>query len=179
MFYKILRASLIGLLISAGLMLSYIGLTHHKHTLTPNEVREIYQQVLIQTGQSQDALPLVIDNNDSINAYNDGQSVHVFTGIIKFVNNKDELALVLGHEIAHGMLRHVYYPEFQTNELEISVAEANADKLGAVYMMKAGYDICKAREMWKRMSVMAGGDYQGGNHPTYSYRYRELNIGCE
>lgn len=178
MFYKIFRASLIGVLLSAGLVLSYISLNPTKHMLTADEVREVYQQVLAQTGQSQDALPLVIDNNDSINAYNNGISIHVFTGLIKFVQSEDELALVLGHEIAHGMLRHVYYSEFQTNELEISIAEANADKLGAVYMMKAGYNICVAREMWKRMSDMAGGDYQGGNHPTYSYRYDQLNIGC-
>ena len=59
-----------------------------------------------------------------------------------------------------------------------TVLEANADKLGAVYMIKAGFDICKGREIFKRWKI-EGGNKLNSYHPSYSYRYDELNIGCE
>lgn len=50
--------------------------------------------------------------------------------------------------------------------------------MGAVYMMKAGYDVCKGRELFKHW-LDARGDYLDGDHPNYAYRYNELNINCE
>lgn len=63
-------------------------------------------------------------------------------------------------------------------ETKIMVLEANADKMGAVYVMKAGYDVCEGREFFKRL-LQNNGDYLGGDHPGFAYRYSELNIGCE
>ncbi len=141
-------------------------------------VQEIFKALLAKTGQSQDAIPLEIINSPTINAFTDGHRVVIFVGMLNFVQNDDELALVLGHELAHHMLKHTTYPEFRSNDLEVSVAEANADKMGAVYMMRAGFDVCWARQVWKRLAKMEG-DYQGGDHPTFVYRYDQLNIGCE
>jgi predicted Zn-dependent protease len=79
-------------------------------------------------------LVLVIVNNSIINVYNDGTKVVLFKGIIKYARNDDELALIIGHEVAHRMLRHVYYKDFRRSDYEISVAKGNADKLGgAIY----------------------------------------------
>ena len=36
-----------------------------------------------------------------------GNHVFVFTGIFRFVQNEDELAIILGHEMAHNLARHV------------------------------------------------------------------------
>lgn len=141
-------------------------------------VKAIYAKLIAQTGQVQDALPLVIQDNRQINAYNNGEVVVIFTGIIDYTKNDDEIALILGHEIAHGMLRHIAYKGFGSSVLEVSVAEGNADKLGAVYALKSGYDVCKARDIWLRMGE-EDGNYQGGNHPTAAYRYAELNFNCD
>jgi hypothetical protein len=47
-----------------------------------------------------------------------------------------------------------------------------------VYALKAGYDVCMGRKFWKRERIEEG-NYQGLNHPDYSYRYDELNFNCE
>jgi len=147
-------------------------------------VRAIYAELWRQTGQTQEMIPLEIVDSPIINAYNDGNRVIIYTGLIKSTGSWDEVALVLGHEIAHGNLWHLRMMNewnvinaFKA-DYEVSVLEANADKLGAVYMMKAGYNICKGREMFKSW-LNKQGDYQGGNHPGYAYRYNELNINCD
>ena len=32
--------------------------------------------------------------------------VFVYTGLIEFVDNKDQLAMVIGHEMAHALMLH-------------------------------------------------------------------------
>jgi Zn-dependent protease with chaperone function len=51
------------------------------------------------------ATKVVID--DRINAYADGKNVAIFTGMLRFVKDEDELAIVLGHELAHNTLDHI------------------------------------------------------------------------
>ncbi|HHD82300.1 MAG TPA: M48 family peptidase [Campylobacterales bacterium] len=49
----------------------------------------------------------VIDNDEEANAFClPGGKVFVYTGIFKYVANDDELAAVMGHEIAHALARH-------------------------------------------------------------------------
>jgi hypothetical protein len=44
--------------------------------------------------------------NDSVNAFADGDDVGINTGMIRFTESDDELALVVGHEFAHNALGH-------------------------------------------------------------------------
>ncbi|MBI1274777.1 M48 family metalloprotease [bacterium] len=48
-------------------------------------------------------------NEDSkeINAFADGERIHVNTAIMDFVRNDDELAAVIGHEYAHNLMGHI------------------------------------------------------------------------
>ena len=150
------------------------------------KVEKMYKNIAAQTGQAQDMLPLEIDYSDVDNASTDGQRITIYMGFIK-AHTWDEIAFVIGHEMAHGTLAHLNkeapIPESGNDVLDMgvngfnAVLEANADKMGAVYMMKAGYDICKGREIFKHWK----GEY--GNalaqmHPDFSYRYDELNINC-
>jgi predicted Zn-dependent protease len=111
-----------------------------------------------------------------LNAWTDGASVNITTGMLKFLENDDEIALVLGHELAHVYMFHVQdgLPDYTQ-----VYKEANADKLGAFYMMKAGYDICIARELWVRTIDIMLDDPAVGSHPDSNYRYRQLNVNCE
>jgi predicted Zn-dependent protease len=145
--------------------------------ISNGRVYEIYRKIIASTGQAQDALPLMIIDLPIVNAYNDGREVVIYRGLLNYIHNEDELAYILGHEVSHSMLRHVYFKDFQRSTLEIAESEANADKMGAFYMMKAGFNICVAREIWMRMKN-DGGNYQGADHPDYSYRYDEISIGC-
>ncbi len=47
-----------------------------------------------------------VRRSDRVNAFADGSGVAVTTGMLRFVGSEDELALVLGHELAHNTLKH-------------------------------------------------------------------------
>lgn len=49
----------------------------------------------------------IIDDDKTLNAFcTPGGYIYVYTGLIKFLDSEDQLAGVLGHEIAHADLRH-------------------------------------------------------------------------
>ena len=48
-----------------------------------------------------------IKEDEVLNAYADGKNVVVNTGMMNFLENDDELATILGHELAHNMMGHV------------------------------------------------------------------------
>ena len=49
----------------------------------------------------------IIQNDSVLNAFcTPGGYIYVYTGLIKFLDSEDQLAGVLGHEIAHADLRH-------------------------------------------------------------------------
>jgi len=49
----------------------------------------------------------IIENDSTLNAFAaPGGYVYVYTGLIKYLDNEDDLAGVLGHEIGHAALRH-------------------------------------------------------------------------
>lgn len=49
----------------------------------------------------------IIDDDKTLNAFcTPGGYIYVYTGIIKFLDSEDQLAGVMGHEIAHAALRH-------------------------------------------------------------------------
>lgn len=69
--------------------------------------------VLEATKSAQDLPPLsewewvVFDEDDTVNAFAmPGGKIGVFTGILKLAESDDELAVVLGHEVAHVAARH-------------------------------------------------------------------------
>jgi predicted Zn-dependent protease len=49
----------------------------------------------------------IIDKGDVLNAFaTPGGYIYVYTGLIKFLDSEDQLAGVMGHEIAHAAQRH-------------------------------------------------------------------------
>jgi len=49
----------------------------------------------------------IIDDNETLNAFaTPGGYIYVYTGLIKFLDSEDQLAGVMGHEIAHADQRH-------------------------------------------------------------------------
>ncbi|WP_367393022.1 M48 family metallopeptidase [Lewinella sp. LCG006] len=49
----------------------------------------------------------IIDDPETLNAFaTPGGYIYVYTGLIKFLDSEDELAGVMGHEIAHAAQRH-------------------------------------------------------------------------
>ena len=160
------------------LMGTWIVYTEWFSTEAQNEkIQKMYRQIVAVTGQTQDALPLVISEASIENAYNDGTKIVIYKGLINNTSSWDEVAMILGHEVAHGMLGHLDESLGDLTPNQIAVLEGNADKMGAVYMMKAGWDVCKGRQLFKHWKEKHG-NALGQDHPDYSYRFDELDINC-
>ena len=69
----------------------------------------------------------------------------VTVGMIRFVENDDELAVVIGHELAHRILggRHPSYPK----------KEVRADEIGLYLVARAGFDETVAPAFWERFAI--------------------------
>jgi len=115
-----------------------------------------------------------------------GGKIGVFTGLLKAAQTQDQLAAVIGHEVAHVIAGHSNerYSEAKlagVGQAAVSVTtgvntellgmatnvffllphsrthEAEADVLGMDYMAKAGFDPRASITLWENMSK-AGGD---------------------
>lgn len=128
----------------------------------------------------------VFDSKD-VNAFAlPGGKIGVYTGLLKVAQNQDQLAAVLGHEVAHVLAGHS--ASRVSNEMAASLGinilssatgydanmigmganllllmpfgrkdESEADILGLDYMAKAGFDPRQAPELWVNMGKASGG----------------------
>jgi Zn-dependent protease with chaperone function len=90
-------------------------------------------------------------------------SLNVTIGMLSFVDNKDQLASVIGHELAHIILGHTI------DGTPSPEREYHADLLGMMLAHKAGYSLCGVSDLWKRM----GNEYlslHSGSHPNVFIR---------
>lgn len=113
----------------------------------------------------------------TVNAFTTGKGIYV-TYVLDMALNDDEKALVIGHEIAHGILHHTdssfqLFVDSYSNENELM-----ADNLGATWAHKAGYDVCKGREVFKKFYDW-GGNSLNGSHPPNLMRYENLAHYCK
>jgi hypothetical protein len=109
-----------------------------------------------------------------INAYAKFSGIQFTSGMVHFVEDDDELAVIMGHELAHLTAKHLpknirmaalcgtlgcltgpfvrltskalYAPYSRGNERE-------ADYLGLIYAHNAGYDVEKGVALWKRFAL--------------------------
>lgn len=91
-------------------------------------VGKIYGKILraCQWEKEYDWRYVVVDDNQVVNAamFSGGKMV-VYSGIIRFAQSEDELAVVIAHEIAHGIARHG--AERYSQQLAVSLATTVLD----------------------------------------------------
>ncbi|MFN3466883.1 MAG: M48 family metalloprotease [Candidatus Brocadiales bacterium] len=115
-----------------------------------------------------------LKETDRVNAFAKFTGIEVTGGMLRFVENDDELAMIIGHEIAH--LTHGHLPKnmavaglcglvggltgpFVMHTTQALYApycrenEREADYFGLLYTHRAGYDIEKGIELWKRFAI--------------------------
>jgi predicted Zn-dependent protease len=110
---------------------------------------------------------------DELNAFTCGGKIFVTKKMYNFCQNDSELAAIIGHEIAHNELKHIrdnisryktassFGSAGQMTALIGSTLttpfnqrnEVHCDFYGIDLMKKAGYNVCSAPEIWKRMSA--------------------------
>ncbi len=145
---------------------------------------------------------------DGVNAFADGKNVFLTTGMIRFADSDDELALVLGHEFAHNALGHLRQTRAQMFAgllVDLAVAvfagvdtgglfsqlaripfseefEAEADYMGLYLAARAEYEIQIAPNFWRRMAVEHPGsirDNMMATHPSTPERAVALQKSIE
>jgi len=75
----------------------------------------------------------IIKDDNTLNAFcTPGGYIYVYTGLIKYLDTEDELAGVMGHEIAHADLRHTSRELTKQNGYEFVVQAITGQRSGAV-----------------------------------------------
>jgi predicted Zn-dependent protease len=119
---------------------------------------------------------------DAVNAWTDGEGVWITRGMMRFLKNDDELAVVLSHEMAHALRGHMAYLRAKqalglalgipaaifggqaAGQLTLVLIEAaskkfdrdqerEADLYGLVWVHRAGFDPEVAKAVFRRMAV--------------------------
>lgn len=140
-------------------------------------IRQVFrdlQQALPVDISSQ--LRLIIVESPISNAYASADgTITIYTGIVEEMNwDSGQLAAVLGHEIAHVVLKHHY------NGLQSSIEkEYYADLLGITLAIKAGYKGCNIVKFWVRRVNKQGDVLNTTTHPNSVTRAVYLDQFCQ
>ena len=95
-------------------------------------------------------------NDPQVNAFcMPGGKIVVYEGLMQLVSSDDELAVVVGHEVAHAVARH---------------------SMGLVFMAMAGYNPAVAVNFWQKMSAGKSGSTPEfmSTHPSDATRINEI-----
>lgn len=137
-----------------------------------------------------------------VNAFADGESISIEGGMMSFVKSDEELATVIGHEIAHNMMDHISKQvgnQVIGTIVDILFAglgvntqgtfgkiggrvfsqefESEADYVGLYLMARAGYETRDAPNFWRRMALMHPGSIKtnhASSHPATPRRFLGL-----
>ena len=126
-----------------------------------------------------------LDPSDELNARADGKRLFITTAMAGFTATDDELALVLGHELAHHVLGHRGWHEAETRGRQTQTvpalsgaaggAERQADRVGLYLAARAGFDTSVGPAFWRRFGAFNWRvRYPQWGHPSAEARARAL-----
>jgi hypothetical protein len=122
-----------------------------------------------------------------VNASADGERIIVSSGLLDRCTSDEDLALVIGHELAHNLLHHAarlarggntitgLLPKAGPGLAEIRATEEEADRLGVRLAMTAGYDLSGAASFLHDLQTQAGADRSASTHPGPEQRLALLS----
>jgi hypothetical protein len=140
---------------------------------------------------------ILLANDDNINAFADGKSVIITRGMIRYTKDDTELALVISHELAHNVMKHI---EAKTKNFLLGAIfdviaaflgvntqgvfsqigsqayskefEEEADYVGLYIMALGGLDIENAPNFWRRMAAVHPNSISyETTHPSTPHRF--------
>lgn len=139
-------------------------------TISSSNAEQVFNRLWSKTGSSKSKPEIVFTNDSGIRAETNGHRIYISKGMLKFIKNSNEAAMVIGHEIGHKILGHVYI---------VSNSEVAADIYGASLSAKAGYSVCSGLGLMKRMQTTFGDGGGDKEHPNWSTRIAALGgYGC-
>lgn len=110
---------------------------------------------------------LILLKTNAIIAGTNGRDLRISTGMLSILQNEDELAGVLAHELSHVIRGDISKSPSKTRELR-------ADELGFQITHNMGYNVCKGIRVMKRMQRDFG-DKDDQFHPNWSVRYNNIS----
>jgi len=140
---------------------------------------------------------------DSVNAWTNGWQIFVTRGMMRFIKNDHELAVILGHKISHAnsvsrkvvkrnivdYIQTIAFatvgipPIWNTPPIDPSTMKFNhgeekkSDYEGLQWAYKAGYDISGGPALWERFFTQIPGSVKGGflsSHPWSTERFLHM-----
>lgn len=144
---------------------------------------------------------VLITDGGEVNAYADGKAIYITKGMLRFAESDDELATVIGHELAHNTMKHI--DAKQSNRLlgslfDIAAAaygvntqgafgnaaamtyskefESEADYVGLYALALSGRSVDESANFWRRMAAESGNvkTQYNSSHPGGADRYLAL-----
>ncbi|WP_339929903.1 M48 family metalloprotease [uncultured Brevundimonas sp.] len=104
-----------------------------------------------------------VDPSDEYNARADGKGVFISSTMAAYAADDDDLAMILGHELAHNVLQHRPPPEPLGDPDEIPATalprgnhwtqERDADRVGLYLLARAGFDTDRAPGFLRRFGA--------------------------
>ncbi len=117
--------------------------------------------------------PVRVIDQANVNAYADGRRISVTKGMLWFARDETELAMVLAHELAHNVMGHAGSLSGAFSDKKS--LEAEADYIGLYILARAGYDIDRASQFWRRLAAAFPRLIESTkNHPIMPYRFVAL-----
>jgi predicted Zn-dependent protease len=152
-------------------------------------IKSLDQEINLRGGYRYEWEVNVFDN-PRINAFClPGGKIAVFEGLLRVVENDDQLATVISHEVAHALAHHVSerFARAQStggilqaliNKAYDRRQEAEADHIGIFLMTFANYDPREAVRLWERMERIASGGHGLpeilSDHPSDARRIQSI-----
>ena len=160
----------------------YYRLTSKLPTSIPLSLRHSRANALTDTSVAAETIcgyPVIGILGNSVNTYGNGAAVFINEAMIRFARSADELAIAIGHQLAHNILhqrrksaagistnsllaallenvggtRQSPKLEINKNKVYSPQAENEADYLGLYITAMGGYNIEGAVDFWRRTGV--------------------------
>ena len=115
--------------------------------------------------------------SEEVSAGADGRRIVITTAFVRYATTDDELAVVLGHELGHNVMKHrariagggaagAILGNAGAWPGGLLTVEREADYVGLYLMARAGYDYAAARDFWRQYGADFGlSRYAQGSHP--------------
>jgi len=144
----------------------------------------------------------IIDDPKTLNAFaTPGGHIYVYTGLIKFLDSEDQLAGVMGHEIAHADRRHSTRQMTQLYGVQALLGivsgksdpgmieqiaaglvslkfsrnhETESDKYSVIYLCGTEYNSAGAAGFFKKMEGQSGTPQFMSTHPNPGNRVKKI-----
>lgn len=127
-----------------------------------------------------------LNPSNELNARADGRRLYISTALAGFTQSDDELAIILGHELAHHVLRHREWSDVggagrEGNDTRAiggsGTREQQADRVGLYLSARAGYETAIAPAFWRRFGAFNWRvRYPQLRHDSAETRARALEI---